>query len=93
MVLGIIGIARGAVDVGQQSIHRINASAVGDPTQFPVVPLAAALLFVGGFIILAKRDSVSTLDNGSWQALKPRILPLLRASDLNHRKPANVSSY
>jgi len=95
MVLGIIGIARGAVDIGQQPVNQITtgSNAAGDPTQLPLVPLAAALLFVGGLIILAKKDSISTLDNGHWHGFEPRIVPLLRTTDLNHRKPANVSSY
>jgi hypothetical protein len=93
MVLGIIGIARGAVNVGQPPIHpMVGQIAVGDATPLPLVPLAAALLFVGGLIILAKRDGLSALDNGDWQALEPHIVPR-PAADLNQRKTSDVSSY
>jgi len=94
MVLGIIGIARGAVEVGQQPVNQIKVgeSAVGDATELPLVSLAAALLFVGGLIILAKRDSISALDTGRWQGLEPHVVPL-RTAGLNQRKPADVSSF
>jgi len=66
MVLGIIGIARASIE---NSIQQHVSQAVGQSAQsLPLAPLVAAFLFVGGLMILAKRQTSLSFDNDNTPA-------------------------
>ena len=63
MVLGIIGITQGSV--GYTSLSPSRDTVAGEHTRnLPVAPLAAAFLFVGGLMKLAKIDVFSVRSPG-----------------------------
>lgn len=71
MVLGIIGIAQGSVDYMSLSPSR-DTVAAEHTRNFPVAPLAAAFLFVGGLMKLAKRD-VFSVERSSFFPEAPSV--------------------
>ena len=56
LVLGVLGIARGGIDAPQQNMGQVLG---GGPAVASLVTLAAALLLVGGLLILARTGRFS----------------------------------
>ena len=73
MVLGIVGVARGAVNymTGQPA----NSLLQGQIHTLPLAPLIAAFFFVGGLLIVARKDvfpTESSADSLRDSPLAPR---------------------
>ena len=83
MILGIIGIAQGSDYV---LLPHSRDAVVGEHTRnVPIAPLAAAFLFVGGLMILAKKDAFSVGVSGVFPQA-PNV-----AGDVRPPNPSPIS--